>query len=157
MAPRIPNACFAPELTDEKLGEYQDRVASIPNDERELKDVLSALLNCVLTWWALPVSEKPAKEKFTFLHRGETKEIGVVPLEDAHVEALWDVTPYFRETESIEKFLDGLPLGTVEENYCCRIVDQAAFDLRTMAFHLLWHVKEIALDREPLTQDKLTA
>ena len=68
------------------------------------------------------------------------------PLSQSLIETLWDVTPWMREldllsTPRADGLFDGLPSG----------------ELRDMAFHLLWHVKEITLDREPMTRDKVPA
>lgn len=132
----IPVACFAPPLNDALLARYETHIAAVDDDE--LRDCLRTLYRCVAAWWQLPDSTRPAK-RWEF-DRGKT--LGEeVPLEDEHVEALWEVTPWMRELLAMEPLLDAIPV--------------AQPDLRNMAFHLLWHCKEITLDREPMTTERL--
>lgn len=159
MTMSFPVACFAPPLTDELLGRYRELVDGL--DPSETKEALASLLACVAAWWALPESTRtdgrrlalqvPVKDaagQVVYDERGapvrEARTIVERPLEADHVQALFDVTPWMRELNTLstpagDGLLDALPPG----------------ELRNAAFHLLWHVKEITLDREPLTQDCL--
>lgn len=142
---KIPVACFAPPLTDELLARYEALIADLKDPQQaELHDAMQTCLACVKAWWELPESTKKGK-KWAIKNgaTGEDLEYREVPLEEAHVKQLWDVTPYMRELQALEPLFDALPLSPPE--------------LRNAAFHLLWHAKEITLDREPLTQDKLHA
>lgn len=145
--------CFAPPLTDERLARYEELVQALPEVRRELRDALTTCLNCVKAWDALPVSTRPAAARMELATIG--KICDVVPLEEAHVEALWDVTPYPRECGPLEQLFETLPTGRANPDGSGDVVDQAAFELRNAAFHLLWHVKEIANDIEPRTADTL--
>lgn len=139
----MPVACFAPALTDETLSRYKELALSTTG---ELRDGLDRLLHCVGEWWRLPESKSdPSHLKLAIRHRGKDIQVPLTPLEDRHVKSLDAVTPWPRELEAYSNdrgtgLFDDLPAG----------------DLRNAAFHLLWHVKELALDREPVTQDKLS-
>lgn len=139
---QIPTACFAPPLTDEKLAEYK-RLASGCQDA-EVKDAMETLLKCVEKWWELPESKRKDGDRFSIVHKGKKANYEVTPLEEDHVKELWEVTPWMRELNLLSNgadngLFDKIPGGS----------------LRNAAFHLLWLCKEITLDREPLTQDKL--
>lgn len=142
---QMPVACFAPPLSDESLARYRELASAQPAGE--LKDALDRLLACVSAWWELPESQPDHDHpRLAIRHRGKDVSVPLTPLEDRHVAALDAVTPWPRELDYLSNpedsgLLDGLPPG----------------ELRDAAFHLLWHVKEIALDREPVTHDKLPA
>jgi hypothetical protein len=92
----------------------------------------------------LPVSQGTSKRTWRTLYKGKDTLYDEVPLEQKYVEALDSVTPWMRELNTLSTVngdgpLDKLPNG----------------ELRDAAFHLLWHAKELTLDREPLTQDCL--
>jgi hypothetical protein len=65
----------------------------------------------------------------------------IVPLHPAEVERIWDHVPWDHELDGIQRLFDAIPASQK--------------DLRNAAFHLLWYAKELAHDREPITQDKL--
>ncbi len=142
-SPQFPTACFAPPLTEGKLASYRKLIESIGPDQRELKDVLQQLLHCVEVWWELPESKRADVRNWNLRHKGKAIQIAERPLEQEHVEKLWDVTPWMRELDT---------LSTPEAN---GILDSLTGELRNAAFHLLWFCKELTLDREPLTQDVL--
>ncbi len=138
----IPVACFAPPLSDETLAQYAALIGGLPAERAELADALRQCLACVQAWWALPESSLRGKRwQLRNTATGQDVEYLETPLEAAHIQALWDVTPWMRELLAIEPLFDAIPLGEKQ--------------LRDAAFHLLWHAKEITLDREPLTKDKL--
>ena len=125
---------FAPPLTDAKLDEYELLIEALSISP--LKDGLMALLKCCRSWWALP--ESKAAECW----QHESGKGIVIPLELAHQKSLWNEIPWTHEIQAIEVLSD-------------KIDPIAQKDLRDAAFHLLWHVKELDLDREPMTADKL--
>jgi len=149
----LPAICFAVPLTDERLAKYRALIEAEPAGE--VKDALVGLLACVTAWWALPVSTRTDSTKIPVLvpsgklgPKGEPirgkGELTVTPLEESHVKSLWDVTPWMRELDTLstprdDGLFDKLPKS----------------DLRHAAFDLLWHCKEITLDREPLDQSRL--
>lgn len=164
-ANQIPVACFAPPLTDAHLDQYR-ALANSKALDAELTDAFKTMLKCVEAWWALPESRLIGKPFSVRRHlqdfeavvadddevmwknkkTGELQSlpgkevlVPVVGLEKPHIEALDAVTPWMRELLAMEPLFDALPLG----------------EIRDAAFHLLWHCKEITLDREPLTMDKL--
>ena len=128
---------FAPPLSDKLLKDYKAAIDVLPATD-PLKDALGKLHGCCTQWWALP-------ESAGTLTKAHPSGRGViVPLEEKHQKALWDSIPWEHELDGIQKLCDGIdPVGHR--------------DLRNLAFHLLWHVRELNLDREPLTADKLAA
>lgn len=139
----IPRACYAPPLTDDKITSYEDAIAALADGP--VKDALDKLLKCVQAWWALPDSTRTDGEVMEHIHQGRTIEVKEIPFTDDLVQALWDVTPYPYE------------LAGLSTSHDDGLFDSLQGDLRDMAFHLLWHVNEIARDREPITLDKLPA
>ena len=140
---QIPVACFAPPLTDKLLASYRGLIDGLGPDQAEVKDALQQCLRCVEAWWALPESKRQDGARFKTLHRGQEITYHAQPLEAEHVRALWDVTPWMKELNLLSNAQD------------TGLFDGLEGDLRNAAFHLLWHAKEITLDREPLTSDKL--
>ena len=63
-----------------------------------------------------------------------------------HTDLLSKITDY---NESLRSVLKGQMEGPIPEP------SLESVELRDAAFHLLWHCKEITLDREPLTSDNL--
>ncbi|OGT59914.1 MAG: hypothetical protein A3E01_10750 [Gammaproteobacteria bacterium RIFCSPHIGHO2_12_FULL_63_22] len=145
--------CFAPPLTDAALARYEELTLALPESRRELRDALATCLHCVKAWDRLPESTLPAASRMDLATIGKTCD--VVPLPPEQIEALWDVTPYPRECQPLEDLFNTLPTGRANADGSGDIVDPAAKELRDAAFHLLWHVKEIAHDIEPRTADKL--
>jgi len=136
----MPVACLAPPLTDEKLATYKAMADGC--DDAEVKDAMQTLLACVEKWWELPESKRRGSV-YTVKHKGKDAEFPVVPMEAEHVKALWDVTPWMRELDLLSNIAGS------------GVFDRLKGPIRDAAFHLLWHAKEITLDREPITQDKL--
>jgi hypothetical protein len=123
---------FAPPLSDEKLAAYTALVAGLKPSP--VRDAMTSLLRCCAKWWELP---EPAG---TAARAHPSGRGVVVPLAPGHAKDLDDLIPWGHELKAAEELLDGIdPVG-----------DKA---LRDAAFHLLWHVKELDLGREPLTND----
>jgi hypothetical protein len=140
----FPVACFAPALSDDLLASYTSLIAKC--DDAEVKDALESLLRPVAAWWALPESRRKDGQRVQVKHRGKEIAVEIAPLESAHVTALDKDVPWMRELSLLSNergtgLFDGLRAG----------------ELRNAAFHLLWFCKELTLDREPLTVDKLAA
>lgn len=136
---QIPVACFAPALTDAALSKYESVVGSV--QDQRLRDALSVCLECVKAWWAIPESKRRDGRRFMIVHKGNLVSYSEVPLEEEQVKSLWSSTPWMDELLLIQSLFDDIPLSNKE--------------IRDCAFHLLWHCKEISLDREPMTVDKL--
>lgn len=139
--PKIPVGCFAPPLTDAALTKYRTMIGAVSSND-ELKEALQQCLACVELWWNLPESKEDPSEPITILHRGKETSFREVSLQDDHVEKLWDVTPWLREVDAMKVLFE-------------RISPTGQRELRDAAHHLLWHVQELALYREPLTSDVL--
>lgn len=166
--PKIPVGCFAPPLTDELLASYVKLIKGCQDDE--IKEALMDCLACVEAWWELPVSTHEPGQPITVLHRGKESSFREVPLQDDHVEQLWDVTPWLREVDAMKVLFGRLPTGEGYSYFLPKetlpdgrtvvrerraISDPIAKELRDAAHHLLWYVQELALYREPLTSDVL--
>lgn len=142
----MPVACLAPALTDEKLFRYTEVVKETPAGP--IRDALTVLLACVYEWWRLPDSKRTDGNRLKFFHKGEGEQertertVELVPLEKDHQKSLYDLIPWDYELAALDTLFDTIPNDTQKE-------------LRDAAFHLLWFVKELNLDREPLTLDKL--
>jgi hypothetical protein len=123
---------FAPPLTDELLAEYKAAVDALPASA--LKDGLLILYNCCQKWW-----EQPESTEGTTLHPSGAGTI--VSLDPAIAKALWDHIPWKEELATIQVLCDAIPASQQKLRHC--------------AFHLLWHAKELEMDREPMTSDKV--
>lgn len=132
--PQRMGGTFAPPLSDEKLAAYASLAAAA---EPAIKDAMGTLLACVKKWWDLPYS---GPEGSTPHPSGVAM---IIPL-DEHIAAELDPhIPWQHELDSIQGLFDAIPAK-----------DKA---LRDAAFHLLWHVRELDLDREPITSDLVKA
>lgn len=140
---RLPVACIAHALDETTLAVYGAEVDDL--EPGELKDTLLKLYRCIENWFRLPESKRTDIKQWEFTNgtTGEKMTCKDQPLEEEHVKALWDTTPWMRELVAIEPLLDSIDSITQKP-------------LRDMAFHLLWFAKELTLDREPMTTDKLT-
>lgn len=128
----FPGGSFAPPLSDALLAAYEALATSA---SPEIKDAMQKLLQCVKHWWQLPDSST-ARSVPHPSGRGMH-----VPLDKPIADALWDDIPWGHELNAIQALLNTIPEGQR--------------DLRDAAFHLLWYVRELDLDREPITLDKV--
>lgn len=120
---------FAPPLTPELLDKYE---TMLPGLEPRIADIFSELLTCARKFQETGESKLPGTP-----HRSG---IGViVPLEEKEKKRIWDFVPWMDECDLYGQVLDRLPAG----------------DVRNAAYHLLWYARELTLDREPITTDKL--
>lgn len=126
---------FAPPLSDEKLADYKARIEAL--EPSAVKDGLTALLTCCERWWDLPEPEGTDRSPHPVGGRAT-----IVTLQDDHAKALDEHIPWTHELDALSQLFDTIPADTDKPT-------------RDMAFHLLWHVKELDLGREPLTSDKL--
>ena len=124
---------FAPPLTDELLDKYEALAAAAPAD---IGDAMRVLLACGRKWWDLPESG---------LEVSAPHPVGagtIVPLDEPIAKALWEHIPWADELAMF-----GARFETIDPH--------THGELRDAAHHLLWHVKELDLGREPLTTDRL--
>lgn len=134
---QFPVACIAPPLSSGCLAKYAD-IIDAHNDQ--FGAAMQVCLNAIEIWWELPDSEREKLASFSLKHKDEDHVYDIVPLEEEHVKALWEHLPWDYEIDAIQNLFNTIPMAQNE--------------LRDAAFHLLWHVKELSLDREPITQDK---
>lgn len=142
---------FAPPLSDEKLASYATLIASMPPSAE--RDACALLMTCCEKWWNLPEPAGTAA-------RAHPSGVGtIIALQDDHKAELDPHIPWGHELAAIQALFDQLPTGTTEQPPTHKprhvVTDALAHNIRNMAFHLLWHVRELDLDREPLTADKL--
>lgn len=138
----LPVACFAPPLTDDLIAAYEKVANSLPDARGDVRDAMRECLAAVTLWWELPESKGSAKDQSIELrHRGQETLVKVVSLTPDLVQRLWDAVPWGYELDAMQALFDRIPAGERE--------------LRDAAFHLLWHARELCLDREPLTREKL--
>jgi hypothetical protein len=146
--PQHLGGSFAPPLSDELLKKYKAMIDAL-DPRSQIRDAMEKLLACCGAWWELPDS------KGTVTREHQVGPISVkgkmipaptiVTLEDAHQKALWEHIPWPDELKAMGKLFEKTidPFG--EKPLC------------DAAHHLLWHVCELNLDREPITSDKLGA
>lgn len=140
MARRFIGGSFAPPLTDAKLAAYRDLIDALPPSA--VRDALDTLHKCCAEWWELPESSGTET-------RPHAVGIGtVVDLDEPSKTALYDLIPWAHELNAMGGWTDAT-------GYHAGLFDDLRGELRDAAFHLLWHVKELDLDREPITNDKL--
>lgn len=121
---------FAPPLSEELLASYEALAAKA---DAPVRDAMSTLLACVKRWWDLPYSGPEGSAP-------HASGVGtIIPLDAPIAAELEPHIPWGHEIAAIQGLFDAIP---VEQR-----------DLRNAAFHLLWHVKELDLDREPITSD----
>jgi hypothetical protein len=132
---------FAPPLSDETIAAYKARIAALPSSP--VKDACGLLLTCCEKWWALP---EPVGTH-TAAHPSGAGI--VVKMQPEHVAALDQHIPWGHELDALGGEKEGKP-GLFDA-----IDPVKDAELRNMAFHLLWVVRELNLDREPLTTDKV--
>lgn len=130
----LAGGSFAPPLTDELLAKYRHMIDSLDNLS-QVYDCMNKLHKCCAAWWDLPESDTAGPQTHMTGAR--------VQLLDGPVRAkLFDLIPWMEELDVMGTVLD-------------KIDPSSHRDLRNAAFHLLWHAKELCLDREPITKDKL--
>jgi len=128
MAQRLGGS-FAPRITDDKLEEYRQLAGNVP--DQRCSEYMIQLVEMLDLFNETPESSLPGtKNPLAGM---------VVPLEDAEIKRIWDKVPYMEECDLIGKAFDILPPG----------------EQRNAAYHLLWYARELTLDREPMTQERV--
>jgi hypothetical protein len=124
---------FAPPLTDEKLAAYKQFADAAADPQ--IRDAMLVLHNCAAQWWEQPESTGDGRPHPS--GRGV-----IVDLDQPIAAALFDHIPWKDELDVFAARFDGIDAVASKE-------------LRDAAFHLLWFARELDLDREPLTANKL--
>lgn len=132
LTPTRVGGSFAPPLSDELLAAYHAQALEAPE---EIRDAMLKLHACAAQWWELPESTGDGKPHPS--GRGY-----VVALDEPIATALWESIPWTRELDMMAALFEGIDAKTHKS-------------LRDAAFHLLWFAKELDLDREPMTSDRL--
>ncbi len=134
-------ACIAPPLTDEILATYRTIIDSVP-ERTPLRDALEALYKCATAWWGVPVSKMREKRLATGTDLTQGPDVRFQKLDTETMEALYDHIPWMEEILGYEALFE-------------QVSDATDKELRDCAFHLVWHAKELTLDREPITLDRI--
>lgn len=135
-------ACFAPEITKEKLAEYEKLIET--QAKGQIAEEMTKLAGMVKKFLETPASKTKA-QVVPMMAVKDGKEISsakCVPLEDKEVERMWDEVPYDDECDRLGVLFD-------------KISNASNKPLRDAAFHLLWYARELTRDREPMTQETL--
>lgn len=123
---------FAPPLSDETIAKYEAMIAALPASP--VKDGMATCLNCCKKWWDLPESNSKKVPHMT--------GVAMTPLDKPIMVALDEHIPWENEIQAIADAFE-------------TISNETNKPLRDAAFHLLWHVRELNLDREPITKDRV--
>lgn len=140
--------CLAPVLDDERLAAYEQRAAAAPPAVREAMTGLIAMLRKFRETPDSTLPGEPLDTSYTrnpFRHPETGEPVDPprrVPLEAAEIDRIWDDVPWEHEIRAMDDLFAAIDNTTHKP-------------LRDAAFHLLWFARELRLDREPLTQDKL--
>lgn len=130
--PLMVGGSFAPPLPPETVGGYRALASSASPQVREW---VLKFCDMVDHFRLTPDSKRPGV-------RHPSGKGLVVPLEKVEVERIDEHVPYDEEIEMVKVLFDGIDPVSQKE-------------LRDAAYHLLWFACELALDREPITSDKL--
>lgn len=120
----------APALTENSLSAYRDLIP----DNGPISDAMKTLILCVEKWWELPESSGQDKQ----YHPSVGGE--VVKLDKEIQDQLYDLIPWEHELKAMGQLFSTISIVSQKQ-------------LRDAAFHLLWYVKELSFDREPITQE----
>lgn len=129
MARKQIGGSFAPPLSDEQITSYEQLAKAC--DDRKCSGFMLDLVKMVRAFRETGDSKQPGKPHPA--GRGV-----IVPLEDAEIERMWDLVPWPEECDLMGQAFDTLTGET-----------------RNAAYHLLWFARELTLDREPITSDKI--
>ncbi len=125
---------FAPPISQAHLTGYTILIDAVADATK--RAALQRLLSCVTHWYNLPESD-PTQGKMHPCGVGT-----IIPLDSTVKNALAQHIPSGPEIKIYEAVAESINHNTHK-------------DLRNAAHHLLWHVKELALGREPITLDKV--
>lgn len=132
-APQIGGS-FAPPMDAKQLSAYRKLTDDVSPQAGE---AMKALADMVELYMKRPAPKKGEPAPQAAPHSSGTGL--VIPLPEAEVKRLWDAVPWNEELEMYATVFDRLPPG----------------EARDAAFHLLWYGKELELDREPITTDRI--
>lgn len=133
--PRIGGS-FAPPIDEALLAQYQQLAAAADPQHEQAAEALRVLLNCFCQWWEQPESGPDGSRPHPS-GRGT-----IVPLDEPIAQALYQHIPWREELDMYAALFE-------------RIDAHKHAALRNAAFHLLWYARELDLDREPITADKV--
>lgn len=126
----------APPLPKEKVPVYREMGRAL---EPRLREPFMRLCDMVELFY-----ETPASTADGVPHPLAPDRAVIVPLTEDEKARMWDAIPWPDELDLYGQLFDA--------------IDNASqHDLRNAAYHLLWFARELDLDREPITTDKILA
>lgn len=145
--PQRGPACFAPPLTSERLAAYKSLAAGA---EPPVREAMEGLIRMAEVFQETPASALPGVPLQTEYTRSPFRDAAgkpkpppdIVPLSGEEIDRIWDHVPWDHEIRALEPLFEAIDPRSQKE-------------LRDAAFHLKWYATELALDREPMTQDRL--
>lgn len=123
---------FAPALPAEKLATYKSLA---DGSGPKVREAMRKLISMIEEFRKTPDSANPGMPHPSGLGI-------VVPLEDAEIARMDEHVPWQEELNLWGAWFDAISPTDAKE-------------LRDAAFHLLWFGRELFLDREPMTSDKI--
>lgn len=129
MPKQLLGGSFAPPITKEILERYKSLAAAADDDA--IADSMHELVEMVRLFQETPASTL----------EGTPHDSGrgtVTPLETAEITRIWDAVPWPHECDAMGQ-----------------LFEQLTGETRDAAYHLLWFARELCLDREPITTDRL--
>lgn len=136
-----PRVGAAPPLTPEKIAAYR---ALVPSASEIVADALLRLCGLAEHFQKTPASSLP----------GSGKSVGlIVPLTETERRRIWDKVPWQNDAERLKYGKIGDD-SIDDYRKVFRALDAGTL-LSNAAWHLLWYALELALDREPITTDRL--
>lgn len=88
---KYPVACHAPEITLEKIAEYEAIISSV--EDREVKDRCLDLIECVKAYIIHPTSTEDVGETFVYGEGDAKKSCKIHPFDQGKISALWASPP----------------------------------------------------------------
>lgn len=135
-------ACIAPEFTDELLAKYKDMI-DLLDPRSQVRDILEKLFRCAMEWWNYRESTEKSVVRATGTDITRGPNVRLQMLDEEAKNQFFDFVPWMDELNAYGEVLDR------EFPHPARETE------RNAAFHLLWLAKELCLDREPITKDRI--
>lgn len=138
---------FAPPLTPDRLERYKALAATAPE---MVCEKMQSLLTMMEVFNQTPRSALPSRNHPVGKLASTGRVPQIVDLEPDEIQRIWNHVPWgddqpghhTNECDDLSRLFDGIdPVGQKE--------------LRDACFHLLWFARELAMDREPMTNDLL--
>lgn len=131
----VAGGSFAPPLDAATVARYRD--LAVDADDKATESYILQLCDMVDLFLETPASPLPGTPHPS--GRGT-----ITPLEDGEMRRIYNAVPWSHECDMMGRVFSGLD-------------PVARRDVRNAAFHLLWYARELTIDRQPITTDRLEA